>query len=174
MTALQIIFTTVFLILAFVAYTVFISPVIFRNILLFLIEIKECDDVFYLVKTQVAYDSVFSTDFLTITSLNNFFLSPLVLIMFCGTLLFFIGFSGIIFGFRNIIVIFMSIEIMLFGFLIMILTISVQYNDFSGIIFGLCTLAIAGAESAIGLAMLVNYYTINKDVSVKIMSNLKF
>lgn len=171
---LQIIFSIIFLILAFVAYTVFVSPVIFRKILLFLIQIKDFDDVFDSVNTQIAFRPNLFLDYLTVGSLNHFNISPLIFIMLCGTLLFFIGFSGIIFGFRNIIVIFMSIEIMLFGFLIMILTISVQYNDFLGILFGLCTLAIAGAESAIGLAMLVNYYTINKDVSVKIMSNLKF
>lgn len=110
----------------------------------------------------------------TLTKFSHTNISPTYLIMIAGIVIFFIGLTGIIICFRNIIVIFMSIEMMLFGFLIMILSLSVQYNDFIGVLLGLCILAIAGSESAIGLAMLVNFYTVNKDVSIKVLSNLRF
>lgn len=110
----------------------------------------------------------------TFTKFSHTNISPTYLISLVGIIIFFIGLTGIIICFRNIIVIFMSIEMMLFGFLIMILSLSVQYNDFVGVLLGLCILAIAGSESAIGLAMLVNFYTVNKDVSIKVLSNLRF
>jgi NADH-quinone oxidoreductase subunit K len=79
-------------------------------------------------------------------------------ILFVGYLLVLIGIFGIIMNRTSLIHMLMSIELMLLAVNLILVTLSVVLDDRMGQIFALLVLGVAGAESAIGLAILVAYY----------------
>jgi NADH-quinone oxidoreductase subunit K len=90
-----------------------------------------------------------------------------------ATLLFCIGVSGIFLNRKNIISILMSIEIMLLAININFVSFSVYLNDLLGQIFAIFILTVAGAEAAIGLAILVIYFNNRKNIELENISSLK-
>ena len=76
--------------------------------------------------------------------------------------LFLIGMCGIIMNRNTIINILFSIEIILLSVSLNFVAFSKVLNDITGQIFTIFILAIAGAEAAIGLAILVLFFR-NKD-----------
>jgi NADH-ubiquinone oxidoreductase chain 4L len=77
-------------------------------------------------------------------------------------ILFGLGVIGFIFNRNNLILMIISIEIVLLAVSVMILFFSWQYNDILAEIFGLYIISVAGAESAIGLAIMIAYFKIRK------------
>lgn len=55
-----------------------------------------------------------------------------------------------------------SIEIILLAVSVMALLFSWQFNDILAEVFALYIIAVAGAESAIGLAIIIAYFKIRK------------
>jgi NADH-quinone oxidoreductase subunit K len=90
-----------------------------------------------------------------------------------GTLLFFIGLSGIMLNRRNIIIILMSIELILLAINFNFVIFSVFLDDFIGQIFAFFILTVAAAESAIGLAIYVIFFRIRGTVSIEYINLLK-
>lgn len=80
--------------------------------------------------------------------------------------LFIIGFIGFILNRKNVILMLIAIEIMLLSITILILLNSLYFDDSIGQIFGIFIIALAGAESAIGLSILVAYYRLNGHISL--------
>ena len=72
--------------------------------------------------------------------------------------LFLIGILGFVLNRKNIILMLISIEIMLLSITFLILISSLSFDDILGQTFAIYILTIAGAESAIGLGILVAYY----------------
>lgn len=72
--------------------------------------------------------------------------------------LFLIGILGFILNRKNIILMLISIEIMLLAVTLLIILSSLSFDDILGQTYGIYIIAIAGAESAIGLGILVAYY----------------
>jgi len=77
-------------------------------------------------------------------------------------ILFMIGILGFVLNRKNIILMIISIEIILLAVSVMILFFSWQFNDILAEVFGLYIIAVAGAESAIGLAIMIAYFKIRK------------
>ncbi len=75
-----------------------------------------------------------------------------------GIMLFIIGLLGLIFNRKNIILMLISIEVILLGLSTIVTVSSCLLDDMMGQNLGLSILAIAGGESAIGLAILVGFY----------------
>jgi NADH-quinone oxidoreductase subunit K len=75
-----------------------------------------------------------------------------------GVILFMIGLVGVILNRSNLLVMLMSIELMLLAVNIILIVYSIVLDDILGQLFSLFVLGVAGAESAIGLAILVSYY----------------
>jgi NADH-ubiquinone oxidoreductase chain 4L len=73
-------------------------------------------------------------------------------------ILFLIGILGFILNRKNIILLIISIEIMLLAVTLLVLISSFGFDDNIGQTFGVYIIAIAGAESVIGLSILVAYY----------------
>ena len=88
-------------------------------------------------------------------------------------LMFTIGISGIFINRKNIISLLISIEVMLLAVNINFVAFSAFMQDLNGQIFSIFILTVAGAEAAIGLAILVIYYGNNKDIQTKNISRLK-
>lgn len=80
--------------------------------------------------------------------------------------LFIIGLIGFILNRKNVILMLVSIEIMLLAVTLIILINSIAFNDNLGQLFALFVIALAGAESAIGLSILVVYYKLTGAVSL--------
>lgn len=81
-------------------------------------------------------------------------------------ILFLIGLIGFILNRKNIILMLVSIEIMLLSVTLIILISSISFNDNLGQVFSLFIIALAGAESAIGLSILVVYYKLTGAISL--------
>lgn len=76
-------------------------------------------------------------------------------------ILFLIGTLGFVLNRKNIILMLISIEIMLLAITFLILVSSLSFDDVLGQTFAIYIIAIAGAESAIGLGILVAFYRLN-------------
>ena len=77
-------------------------------------------------------------------------------------ILFVLGAVGFIFNRNNLILMIISIEIILLAVSVMALIFSWQFNDILAEVFALYIIAVAGAESAIGLAIMIAYFKIRK------------
>jgi NADH-quinone oxidoreductase subunit K len=75
--------------------------------------------------------------------------------------LFMIGVIGVMMR-RNIIIIFMSIELMLNAVNINLAAFSAQWQNAVGQVFAIFVIAVAAAEAAVGLGIILSFYR-NKD-----------
>lgn len=66
---------------------------------------------------------------------------------------------------NNIITLLIAIEILLLTVTLKIIYIGSQYNDIEATIYALYIIILAGAESAIGLSLLVSYYRLRGNVT---------
>ena len=73
-------------------------------------------------------------------------------------ILFLIGILGFILNRRNIILMIIAIEIMLLAVTLLVLISSFGFDDNAGQTFSIYIISIAGAESVIGLSILVAFY----------------
>ena len=73
-------------------------------------------------------------------------------------ILFLIGILGFVLNRKNIILMLISIEIMLLSITFLILVSSLNIDDIIGQTYAIYIIVIAGAESAIGLGILVAFY----------------
>jgi NADH-ubiquinone oxidoreductase chain 4L len=81
-------------------------------------------------------------------------------------ILFLIGILGYIFNRKNIILMLISIEIMLLAITFLILVSSLGFDDILGQTFAIYIISIAGAESAIGLGILVAFYRLRGSIAI--------
>jgi len=81
-------------------------------------------------------------------------------------LLFLVGIFGFVLNRKNIILMLISIEIMLLSITYLILINSLNFDDILGQTFAVYIIAIAGAESAIGLGILVAFYRLRGTIAV--------
>ena len=75
--------------------------------------------------------------------------------------LFLIGVLGFILNRKNIILMIIEIEIMLLAVTLLVLISSFSFDDAIGQNFSIFIISIAGAESVIGLSILVAFYRFN-------------
>lgn len=81
-------------------------------------------------------------------------------------ILFLIGILGFVLNRKNIILMLISIEIMLLSITFLILLSSISYDDILGQTFSVYIIAVAGAESAIGLGILVAFYRLRGSIAI--------
>ena len=86
--------------------------------------------------------------------------------MILSLTLFLIGILGFVLNRRNIILMLISIEIMLLAITFLILVTSLNFDDILGQIYAIYIIAIAGAESAIGLGILVAFYRLRGSITI--------
>lgn len=88
-------------------------------------------------------------------------------------LLFFIGLFGIVLNRKNLIKILICIELMLLGINLGFLVYSVYLDVITGQIFAFIILAVAAAEAAIGLAIIISYYRVRSTIAIESISLIK-
>lgn len=80
--------------------------------------------------------------------------------------IFLLGVLGFVLNRTNIIIILISIEIILLSVTLIFIFSSIFFDDIKGILFTLFIITIAGAESALGLGLLVAYYRTHGTIKV--------
>jgi NADH-quinone oxidoreductase subunit K len=90
-----------------------------------------------------------------------------------AAILFTLGVFGIFLNRKNVIIILMSIELILLAVNINLVAFSTHLGDLAGQVFALLVLAIAAAESAIGLAIIVVYFRNRGSIAVEDINLMK-
>ena len=98
---------------------------------------------------------------------------PLNFYYYLSAALFCIGVLGVLTR-RNAIIIFMSVELMLNSVNLLLVALSVFKNDPSGQIFVFFIMAVAAAEVAVGLAIIVMIYRNVKSIDTDLLNKLKW
>jgi len=93
-------------------------------------------------------------------------------ILFCS-LIFAIGVIGVLIR-RNVIVIMMSIELMLNSVNLLLVVFSVFFGDASGQVFVFFVMALAAAEVAVGLAIIMMVYRNTRSIDIDILNRLRW
>jgi len=89
-----------------------------------------------------------------------------------SAILFSIGALGVLIR-RNPLVIFMSVELMLNAANLAFVTFARMHESLNGQVFVFFILAVAAAEVAVGLALIVQIFKTKHDINVDEMSSLK-
>jgi len=97
---------------------------------------------------------------------------PIDYYIWLSTVLFTIGVLGVLFR-RNAIIIFACIELMLNASNLAIVAFSSAIKSFSGQIFVFFVIAVAAAEVAVGLALIVEIFKSKRSIDVDQISSLK-
>lgn len=99
-------------------------------------------------------------------------LAPLNHYIFLACTLFAIGVVGVLTR-RNAIVIFMSVELMLNAVNLLMVAFSSFRGDASGQVFVFFVMAVAAAEVAVGLAIIVMIYRNTRSIDINVLNKLK-
>ena len=98
---------------------------------------------------------------------------PINYYLLLSTILFAIGVLGVLYR-RNAIIIFMSIELMLNAVNLLLVAFSTYLSDSKGQVFVFFIMAVAAAEVAVGLAILMMVYRNSKSTDINILNKLKW
>lgn len=97
---------------------------------------------------------------------------PLDYYIWLSAALFTIGVLGVLYR-RNAIIVFMCIELMLNAVNLLLVAFSNYYSDASGQVFVFFIMAVAAAEVAVGLAILMLMYRNTGTTDINILNRLK-
>jgi NADH-quinone oxidoreductase subunit K len=97
---------------------------------------------------------------------------PLMNFVLLATMLFTIGIVGVLIR-KNAIIIFMSIELMLNAVNLLLIAFSSYRSDPNGQIFVFFIMAVAAAEVAVGLAIIVMIFRNIKTIDISLLNRLK-
>jgi NADH-quinone oxidoreductase subunit K len=92
--------------------------------------------------------------------------------IYLSVVLFCIGIFGVLYR-RNAIIMFMSIEIMLNAVNLLFVAFSTYHQDAQGQVFVFFSMAVAAAEVAVGLAILVSIFRNLSSIDIDNLKNLK-
>ncbi|MBP9792989.1 NADH-quinone oxidoreductase subunit NuoK [Flavobacterium amnicola] len=92
--------------------------------------------------------------------------------IYLSVLLFCIGAFGVLYR-RNAIIMFMSIEIMLNAVNLLLVAFSTYHQDAQGQVFVFFSMAVAAAEVAVGLSILVSIFRNTGSIDIDNLKNLK-
>ena len=87
--------------------------------------------------------------------------------------LFMIGVTGVLLR-RNIIIILMSIELILNAVNINLVAYSSQWQNLSGQVFAVFVIAVAAAEAAVGLGIILTFYRNKETVNIDEMNVMRW
>jgi NADH-quinone oxidoreductase subunit K len=89
-----------------------------------------------------------------------------------SAILFALGVLGVLYR-RNAIIILMCIELMLNAVTLLLVAFSAHHSDPTGQVFVFFIMAVAAAEVAVGLAILMMIYRNTKSIDIDILNKLK-
>jgi NADH-quinone oxidoreductase subunit K len=86
--------------------------------------------------------------------------------LFVSNSVFIIGLLGMLLNRQNIIIVLMSVELILLGCNLNFIIFSHYLDDVIGQLFALLVLTVAAAESGIGLAIIIVYFKIRRNILI--------
>lgn len=98
---------------------------------------------------------------------------PLNYYIWLSSTLFVIGVLGVLYR-RNAIIIFMCIELMLNAVNVLLVAFSAYHGDGSAQVFVFFIMAVAAAEVAVGLAILIVIYHNTRTTDINVLNKLKW
>ena len=98
---------------------------------------------------------------------------PIQYYLWLSAVLFSIGVLGVLYR-RNAIIIFMCIELMLNAVNLVMVAFSNFLNDPAGQVFVFFIMAVAAAEVAVGLAILIVIYNNTRTTDINVLNKLKW
>jgi NADH-quinone oxidoreductase subunit K len=98
---------------------------------------------------------------------------PINYYLWLSTALFVIGVLGVLYR-RNVIIIFMCIELMLNAVNLLLVAFSAYHGDSNGQVFVFFIMAVAAAEVAVGLAILIVIYHNTRTTDINVLNKLKW
>lgn len=98
---------------------------------------------------------------------------PLNYYIWLSTALFAIGVLGVLYR-RNAIIIFMCIELMLNAVNVLLVAFSAYHGDGKAQVFVFFIMAVAAAEVAVGLAILIVIYNNTRTTDINVLNKLKW
>ncbi len=98
---------------------------------------------------------------------------PIEYYLYLSATLFTIGVLGVLYR-RNAIIVFMCIELMLNAVNLLMVAFSNYLNDGAGQVFVFFIMAVAAAEVAVGLAILIMMYRNTKTTDINVLNRLKW
>lgn len=107
------------------------------------------------------------------TLTNNIQAIPLNHYILLCSIIFSIGVIGVLIR-RNAIVIFMSVELMLNSVNLLLAAFSLYHGDGSAQVFVFFIMALAAAEVAVGLAIIVMIYRNTNSIDINVLNRLKW
>lgn len=97
---------------------------------------------------------------------------PTSLYLFLSAILFAIGVAGVLIR-KNALVIFMSVELMLNAINLSLITFSRMHGNLDGQILVFFVIAVAAAEVAVGLALIIAIFKKNNSINVDELNLMK-
>ncbi|CAH0996669.1 NADH-quinone oxidoreductase subunit K [Emticicia aquatica] len=107
------------------------------------------------------------------SQIPDIFQIPLINYVLLASILFIIGIVGVLIR-RNAIIIFMSVELMLNAVNLLLVAFSAYRSDPAGQVFVFFIMAVAAAEVAVGLAIIVMIYRNIRSIDVGLLDKLKW
>jgi NADH-quinone oxidoreductase subunit K len=98
---------------------------------------------------------------------------PLTHYIWLSTTLFVIGVMGVLYR-KNAIIVFMCIELMLNAVNVLLVAFSAYHGDGAGQVFVFFIMAVAAAEVAVGLAILIVIYHNTRTTDINTLNKLKW
>ncbi len=97
---------------------------------------------------------------------------PITSFLYLAVALFLIGMVGVLVR-RNILILLMSIELMLNGANVALIAFSRMWGNLDGQVFAMFVIAVAAAEAAVGLAIVVSIFRTKAGADVDDLSILR-
>ena len=91
-----------------------------------------------------------------------------------AAILFTLGIFGIFLNRKNVIIILMSIELMLLAVNINLVAFSAQLHNAVGQVFAIFVIAVAAAEAAVGLGIILAFYRNKETVNIDEMKLMRW
>jgi NADH-quinone oxidoreductase subunit K len=131
------------------------------------------------MKNRAVFEDIYDTYFSLLGKLHSgraggfFFYEDIWELLFIGYSLFFIGLLGILLSRTNFIRVLMCIELSLLGIGLQFISYSILLGDLHGQVVAVFLLAVAGAESAVGLAIFLAVYRLEGSIAFDRIENLR-
>ena len=105
--------------------------------------------------------------------MTYYILSTINLFICFSVIYFIIGLIGLLKANKNIILLLICIEIFFLSSHLILVSSSIILDDIKGTVLSMLCLAVAGSETAIGLAIIILYYKYNNSIVTSKLNKLK-
>jgi len=97
----------------------------------------------------------------------------IILLIFLNLFIYSCGLLGLAINRKNIVIMLISVELLVLGTNLNFIIFSIYLDDITGQVYSVLLLALAAAESSIGLSILISYFRTKGNISILFINLLK-